>query len=352
MSYIKKGLPWIKGAKNVEDCKTSKEVMKKAGLDFFVKKCSLVAKMPMNFNNVADVQDEDDDSFFYGGDTYRECPNAYATYRTDRNIPLGIVGSKYEVVQNIDAFDFFDKIVGEDNAKFQTAGAFGDGHRIFVSAKLPNSIELKNRDLIDNYLIFTNTHDGSTGVNILFSPIRVVCENTLNAAIKSSSCFVRFRHTQNVHTRIELADEILGITASMSNGVNGLYNVLVDKPISDDQVRDYIAKVYLTPAEYSKVKEYDKDFGIKKLFNRNYLTMEATGISTKKVNTMANTLKYYFDGIAQNDIVGTAWGAYNAVTGYFSNIANLDGLKRMDSLLYGTGNKTTSVALDLALNVA
>ena len=103
----------------------------------------------------------------------------------------------------IDAFSFFNNAIGRDKAIWQTAGFFGNGERIFVSAKLPDSIYVNGQDPVDNYLVFTTSHDGSSGVKILFTPIRVICENTLNAAIKNATNYVSFRHTASVHKNIE-----------------------------------------------------------------------------------------------------------------------------------------------------
>lgn len=134
--YVAKGKPWnFQGAKNVEDCNTSREVMKKAGLDWTVAKCELVAKMPTH-----DIYAKEKDSFIMGNSMYKTCPNAFATYRTDYNIPLGIVKERYTPVQNIEAFKFFDTAIGKNSAIWQTAGYFGNGERIFVSAKLPKNI--------------------------------------------------------------------------------------------------------------------------------------------------------------------------------------------------------------------
>ena len=224
--YKVKGKPWeYSGAVKVENCKTAADVMSAANLDFEVAKCELIAKMPTN--SIAEHE-----GFIFNGDNYVKCPNAYATYRTDYNIPLGIVKERYTPVQNIEAFSFFDDCIGKDRAIWQTAGFFGNGERIFVSAKLPNDI-LVNGDPVENYLVFTNSHDGSTGVKILFTPIRVVCQNTLNAAIKTSTNFVSFRHTSSVHDNINIAKEILGICKEKVQFVKEQFNFLANKPISD-----------------------------------------------------------------------------------------------------------------------
>ena len=126
--YIVKGVPFrTKGAVNVEDCTTSEEVIKKAGLDWSVDKCYIYAAMLSNGNVECPIQD----SFNEDGVDYAPIDNTYGIYRTDKNIPLGIVKGRYTTVQNIDAFKFFDKAIGKNKAIWQTAGAFGQGQRIF-----------------------------------------------------------------------------------------------------------------------------------------------------------------------------------------------------------------------------
>ena len=348
--YVANGLPWSNGiAKDVSDCTTAREVMQKAKLDFYVDKCELVASMPFSLtgdNSVSEVMGE----FAHKGHIYRPCPNAYATYRTDKNIPLGLVKSKYEVVQNMDAFNFFDDAIGADKAIWQTAGLFGCGERIFVSAKLPIQTTVKG-DPIDNYLVFSNSHDGSSSINIMFTPIRVFCTNMLNAALKSSDCYIRIRHTQSAKERLQTGAEILHIACQYAETSKELYEALTTIKMSDEEVMKYLAKLCLTEAEDKALQEFDKQFGYKKLIAKDYLTMERTDISIRKANQIANMFEYYLDGIGQKEIAGTAWGAYNAVTGFYSNVANLSGTKRTDSLLYGSANSNMIKALNSAFDL-
>ena len=328
MSYLVKGVPFrYKGSINVEDCETSRDVMIKANLDWEVSKCEVVAKMPSHGENF-----EDANSFFHGNHQYRECNNIFATYRTDCNVPLGIVKERYTPVQNIDAFTFFDNAIGKDKAIWQTAGFFGNGERIFVSAKLPNNIFVKG-DPVDNYLVFTTSHDGSSGVKILFTPIRIICENTLNAAIRQSSNYVSFRHTRSVHENLDIAHEILGLCKSKIVYLQEQYNAMYNIKMSDEQAQTMFANTILTDEEQFRIKQTGHT--IKQIILRDWRAIEDSKISMKKVNTLSEINNYYYHGIGQKEIVGTGWGAYNAITGYYSNIDNSTGIKRMDSLLYG-----------------
>ena len=328
MSYLVKGVPFrYKGSINVEDCETSRDVMIKANLDWEVSKCEVVAKMPSHGENF-----EDANSFFHDNHQYRECNNIFATYRTDCNVPLGIVKERYTPVQNIDAFTFFDNAIGKDKAIWQTAGFFGNGERIFVSAKLPNNIFVKG-DPVDNYLVFTTSHDGSSGVKILFTPIRIICENTLNAAIRQSSNYVSFRHTRSVHENLDIAHEILGLCKSKIVYLQEQYNAMYNIKMSDNQAQTMFANTILTDEEQFRIKQTGHT--IEQIILRDWRAIEDSKISMKKVNTLSEINNYYYHGIGQKEIIGTGWGAYNAITGYYSNIDNSNGIKRMDSLLYG-----------------
>lgn len=352
MSYKVRGVPWrYSGAIDVADCKTSEEVMIKAELDWTVSKCELVGKMPIDFDRTTDegldkiLQIKDEGGFVYGKDIYRLCNNAFATYRTDYNIPLGVVKSKYTPVQNKEAFTFFDDAIGKNAAIWQTAGFFGNGGRIFVSAKLPDNI-LVNGDPVENYLVFTNSHDGSSGVKILFTPIRVVCQNTLNAAIKGASNYVTYRHTANVHNKISVAQEILGISKVMTKQVNEYYNFLNTIKCTDDDVVNFICNNVLTQGEAEAL--HLTGHTNKELLYRSFSAVQDAKISTRKLNIINDTWNYYQDGIGQREIRGTMWGAVNAISGYYSNVDKAEGTRRMDSILYGDKSRKLETAFNMA----
>lgn len=344
--YVVNGLPWAHGlGKKVEGIQTAREVMEAASLDFTVKKCELVAKMPFSLGSNTDI-DESNGDFKHNGNIYRGLDGAFATYRTDMNIPLGFVKSKYEVIQNVDAFNFFDEAIGKDKAVWQYAGYYGLGHKVFITAKLPITTTVNGNDPIDNYLVFSNSHDGSSSIDILFTPIRVFCTNCLAAGLNSAASHIRIRHTQSAKEKINEGARILHIACEYATKAQDVYNALYAMKMNDDQVMKYIASIVLNEEEIHTLEQYDKVAGYRKLFAVDYLTMDRTGISTRKANQLHQMFEYYLDGIAQQNITGTAWGAYNAITGYYSNVANLEGEKRMDSLLYGNANKNMITALN------
>lgn len=143
----------------VEDYPTSKEALQFAGLDFDV------CKRP-NIHRLDDGNEIISTSSFY-------------TYRPDTGTVLGDrLGKDYEVVQNADAFSFFDAIVEGDGIQYETAGALGKGEKIFITAKLPGYIKVGNADMIEKYLFLTTSHDGFGSIMAAFTPTRIVCNNS------------------------------------------------------------------------------------------------------------------------------------------------------------------------------
>lgn len=356
MPYLVKGAPFrYPGAVNVEGCKSSQEVMEKAKLDWMVDKCPMYAFIPAKDNGSDyDIDDTKHSQTFMentvnGPKILRECPNSYGIYRTDLNIPLGLVKERYEPVQNLDAFKFFDTAIGKNEAIWQTAGWFGNGQRIFVSAKLPDTI-LVNGDPVDNYLVFTNSHDGSTGVKILFTPIRVVCQNTLNAAIRGAQNFVSFRHTQSVHKNIDAAHEVLGITHKQIEIVNEAFNAMSKIKIDDKKAIEIMANIVFTEAELMRLKQ--NGHTPEQVANRYYHAINDADLSTQKVNVLSKMVDYYHIGPGQREIEGTGWGVYGAITGYYSNIDNTEKEKRMDTLLYGDRSRKIANAGEFILQYA
>lgn len=342
--YKVKGLPWSSGiGKDVQDCTTYQEVMEKAKLNFSVEKCALYAEMPFSLYGDNSI-DEEAKEFSHSGHVFRPCPYAYCTYRTDKNIPLGVVKEKYEVVQNIDAFQFFDEAIGKDKAIWQYAGQVGYGERIFITAKLPVSFDI-NGDPVENYLVFSNSHDGSTSLDILFTPVRVFCTNKLNAAFKESESHLRLRHTKSINEKLHIGSDVLRIACEKAEDSKQLYEALSAINVFDDTIIEYVTNLILTEDEIKAIHSYDRLNCYRRIYNRDYGIIESTNISTRKVNQIKSIIHYYFNGVAQQNIIGTAWGAYNAITGYYANVNNFDGAKRMDGLLYGTANNVMSKAL-------
>lgn len=214
---------WHSLGQVVQDYPTSREAIAFAGLDYEVVKAPLFAKGSEPAIDFA-------------------VPDQYATMRNDNNAIFGLVGKDYQIVQNADAFAFFDAIVGGgDGILYETAGAIGQGERIFITAKLPGYIRVgSGDDVTEKYIFLSTSHDGSGSITAAFTPIRIVCQNTLNAAMRSASNVVRIRHTANAKQRLEDAHRVMGLADTLSLQLEGIFNDWSKVRIEDEQVKKLI----------------------------------------------------------------------------------------------------------------
>ncbi|ROI14540.1 DUF932 domain-containing protein [Epilithonimonas hominis] len=299
----------------VEDYPTSEEAIKFAGLDYEVVKSPLFTK--------GSTLIETEDGLKLGSSDL-DVPDYFANIRTDNNAVLGVVGKDYHIVQNCEAFSFFDSIVGSNKGiLYETAGALGKGERIFITAKLPDYIRVGNGDdITEKYIFLTTSHDGSGSITAAFTPVRIVCQNTLNASLRNMTNVVRIKHTSGAKQRIETAHKVMGLANTMSNQLEGMFNEWSKIRISDDDVKQLI-QVSLCPNKKTLelLKKGDED-----------------EVSTMFKNTVEDAFAYAMMSETQQmeTTKGTLFGAYNAVTGYFQNVRKYrDNESKLQSIVMG-----------------
>jgi len=294
----------------VEGYPTSKEALQLAGLDFEV------VKMP-NIHRLADGTETVSNSSFF-------------THRTDNGAILGDkVGTDYNIVQNTDAFSFFDAIVGGDGIQYETAGALGKGERIFITAKLPDYIKVGSDDLIEKYLFLTTSHDGSNSITAAFTPVRIVCQNTLNAALYNSTNTIKIRHTVGVQDRLKEAHKVMGISNKLADELNTIFNQWAKVRITDKEVMQLVKQAMAPSKEVLRSIEKGEE------------------LSTAFTNICDNTFHYAMSSPTQQTETtkGTLFGAYNAITGYFQNVKEYkDDEVKLKSIMFGTGQLRTQAA--------
>lgn len=340
------GLPW-KSTKNtdVSDCKYAADVIRKSRLDFTVKLGNLFGRTPYQINGNNTV-DEEDGEFSRNGDIYRPISGAKFTYRTDTGQPLGLVGDKYTPIQNISAFEFFDNAIDTEDIYWETAGYLGVGERIYISAKFKEPLRI-GQDIIHNYLIFTNSHDGTNSLSILFSPVRVACCNALASAFAQADATIRFKHTKNIHTKLDAAAVVMKQAIDHTVKIKDLYSYINSKKFTDDMAVEIFAQAILSKEEFDTIKSNkDANYYFNEIAKKDYCTLERLGISKQKGDTIRLINRYYHENETQTSIEGTGWGVYNAITGYYSNIAD-NGISdsRIRKLLFGTSAKAIATNL-------
>ena len=301
----------------VLDYPTSAEALKFAGLDYSVEKRKLYTQ-PNEYENPQIT-----------------VPDYYATLRSDNNQVLGIVGKDYEVIQNTDAFNFFDAIVGGDGIQYETAGALGKGERIFITAKLPSYIKVGRDDLIEQYLFLTTSHDGYGSITAAFTPIRIVCNNTLNAAMKNHSNTIKIRHTANAKERLEQTHNVMGISNQLAQQLENVFDNWTKVKVNDPELQRLIQLAMVPNKEVLENIQSGKWDELSTCFNNICSSVYEYSMSSPTQQT--ETTK------------GTLFGAYNAVTGYFQNVRNYkDDEAKLKSLLYGgTAQLRTQKAFNL-----
>lgn len=257
----------------------------------------------------------------------------FVTKRADNDEILGNVGANYTVMQNPEAFDFFNYVVGESEAIIETAGVLGKGEQVFMTAKLPAHIEVGD-DHIDDYLLISNSHDGSFALNVMFTPVRVVCNNTLNMAMQGAKNKVSIRHTKNAAHYLKMAKETLGIHDKYASELQAALNGLTKQKMSTTQFNDFVLQLMAKPADYAAYK----DGGSLEDFH------------AKTLQTVDTLTQYYHDGFGQDtkECKGTRYGALNAITGYFQNVKEYQHDKiRFRQLLIGHNHITMEKAFKM-----
>ena len=159
---------------------------------------------------------------------------------------LGIVSESYRVLQNRDAFHFFDPIVGEGAAVYHTAGALGCGEQVWVLAKLPGEILVAGRDPVEKYLLLSNSHDGGSAVQVKFTPIRVVYQNTLAQALGEGLTY-RARHDRDLFGGLRDVRKAMGFITDEYDRLGAAFEAMARVAMDAPAVRAYVAKVFPRP---------------------------------------------------------------------------------------------------------
>ena len=228
MSYLDRTLPHVNafGTVDISSATNVKEALAISSLDWEV--------------NSKPIFDEN-------GKPY---PNYRANVRGGDNSLLGVVSDKYRIVQNLDAFEFVNDL-SASGFEFESAGSFRNGKSIWVMGHFPKEDILG--DEIDNNVVFVNSHDGSCGVKVMMTPVRVVCSNMLNLALKQASRSWATRHTSNIYSKLEEAKYTLGLADKYMKELKEEAERLASIKITDSQLEEIFEKMF--PVDLSNDSE-------------------------------------------------------------------------------------------------
>ncbi len=278
-------------------------------------------------------------------------PKMKVTMRLDTQKVLGIVTENYGVVQNEDAFKFIDMLVTGKMADeahtpvIETAGVLGEGERVFISAKFPEEIILDNKgdDRVEMYIVFTTSHNGAGAVNCLVTPVRVVCNNTLNFAMNHHAGKLSLRHSLNIMKRLDLRNatnaefvhRTLNTYDIYKKSLEAEFKHLENIRLAEQDLMRILAEIAFEPEDLKLLKDV-KDFYHPEISNR----------SKNRLNRMREVVEM---GIGQEyGNKRTGLWLINGITSYYQNkVKYKNDETKFDSILNGNAARASQQAFDL-----
>jgi phage/plasmid-like protein (TIGR03299 family) len=302
------GVPWHGLGVKVPSDLTPEQMLDAAGLNWEVQK----------FPTFAILDENDPESVI---ETKQS-----ALVRTKDKKLLDVVSDDWNPVQNAEAFDFFNEFVMAGDMEMHTAGSLKDGQIVWGLAKVKDSFELFKGDVIDSYLLFSNFHKYGFSTDVRFTPIRVVCNNTLTMAHHNGeSQLMRVKHSANIEENMKSVFEIMNLANNAFETTLEQYRLLANKEINSKDLEKYIKLVF-------KLDE-DKENAGKRLLN-NIIPLFEQG--------RGNDMK---------EIKGTYWAAYNSISEYLQYEKKGDEQVRLNNLWFGTSKTTLERALETAVKL-
>ena len=221
---------------------------------------------------------------------------------SDRKV-LGVVSDRYKIVQNQEAFAFTDELLGE-GVRYETAGSLQGGKRVWLLARLPHEYIISG-ERITPYLVFFNSHDGSGAIKAALTPIRVVCQNTLNLALSTARRSWSMIHTGDIQGKMQEARDTLFMAEKYMDSLGREFETLRKKKLAEKQVREYI-EILLpiedgsTPQQAKNTKKLREDLearyfdapDLKDLGNNGYRFINAVSDFATHSNPLRRTVNY------------------------------------------------------------
>jgi phage/plasmid-like protein (TIGR03299 family) len=224
-------------------------------------------------------------------DGYRTIPDHFAVTRATDGRALGVVGHNYRIVQNEEAFAWADELLGGEGFFYKTAGSLRGGQIVWLLAKTPFQVDLPD-SRVEMYVLISSTHDGSGAVTAAVTPVRVVCMNTLRAALSRAQASCRVRHTSGAQARLDEAQRVLGLTRGAAERVRQRAEQLAATRIGDGDFRAFLHSLVPDPPDSRQGQS--RAANVREEINR----------------------IYHGRRFGQDEVHGTAWGAWQAVVAY------------------------------------
>jgi phage/plasmid-like protein (TIGR03299 family) len=287
---------------------TAEEALREGGLDFDVTKTKLVTETGISV------------------------PRHFATVRQDTQQILGVVGMDYKVVQNRECFNFFDPIIDRGEAVYHSAGVLGKGEVVWIMAKLPDYLQIAGKESVDLYVVIFTSHDTSRPLSAMLTPVAVVCNNTLTAAIQKHQGMVRIKHTSGATGKLAVASELLGTYSKLSQELNEAFNTFAQKKVSGKEVLTFVNNLF----PLAGADQTDRSVKMTEKTRLEVMTSIETGVGQQEAPRK-----------------GTVYGLFNGVTYWLDHVRQYnsdrrpDDSKKLKSIWFGDSARIRQDAFDL-----
>jgi phage/plasmid-like protein (TIGR03299 family) len=325
MFYVGDETPWHGLGVRLDAPPTAAQAIRAAGLDWEVELRPVYARTFETLNP----------AYVWNNPTYTPIEGSHAVTRLSDNACIGVVGQRYTPVQNSQAFRFFDRLISDGSATYETAGSLKGGRVIWVLVKLHRSAQIAHDDRVESYLFLSTSHDGSTAVQVKFTDIRVVCNNTLNFASEGAGDKLSARHSANVDKALELIAELIDAQQSRFSASVDQYVRLAALDVDVEMLRRYVRVVLrdIDPEDADAVKSVDADADAKPARGENRI-----------IDIFEND-----PTCTMRSIRGSWWAGLNALTRYVDYERGADNDKRFFSAMLGQGATVKQRALSSAV---
>lgn len=306
-------VPWHGEGKILDNPPTSEEAIQAAGLDWTVEAREVFWRSRVS------------------NDRYVPVPERQMLVRASDERPLSVVGRDYQVLQNTEAFKFFDPLITAGIAVYETAGALRSGNKIWILARVKQEFQIGPEDTVRQYVLLCNGHDGNTGILVQPTAIRVVCNNTLMSSL-STGLVYSMAHRGDLSAKMNDAAELIGFTKKRFEEMKLQFMLMETKEITTEQRVDYLKTLIPDAPKNASAAIHNR------------VAMERDKVLELLVQGKSNLITGFNRG--------TVWAIYNAAVEFADWYMGLRARDLTNYQLFGRGAIFKRRAMDLAMKMA
>jgi phage/plasmid-like protein (TIGR03299 family) len=278
-----------------------------------------------------------------------EVPSRAVVRSSDQSL-LGVVGPDYEPLQNADALAWFQPFIDSGSVRLEAAGSLREGKRVWVLGRvIGSSADVVKRDRVDQFVLLANGHDGTLSIRCGFTAVRVVCQNTLTAAVNDrASKLLRIRHTKNAGEALTQVGHVINVARGDFEATAAQFRYLASKGCDAASLRRYVREVFaIKPSRIIAVNASGED-------SAPVSEVPEAADENLCARIVAEVVRLSESGRG-TDVVGvkgTYWGAYNSITEYLTHLRGKSQDTRLDGQWFGQSAMLNARALRLATSAA